>query len=954
MSDDSVDPMMLQIEKDQVKNVKFNKMESIIPASEIDDDEQEGEDIDGQEGKNDGVDDNIIICEGGESGEGSQGDDSGDCGDVEKDGRSGNDSGAREGNGEINAPFGSVVAGSREGIRRSNNQKTANYINSLSLADKHDPPHSPDTRRKLSHSHPRSNSSPSLPTSASPSMTKLKRPHSQSQLPTVSQNTSYMSTGKGDEGRRATAGPTRVCHSPKTADSGYGHSKRNRTNMASYADTENTDDRLHRLVTEAFDSSTSDSEEEQNSGHSRAKTNSSSSSSSGHVHLSTKHSLSTSGRRSPRPQSLSPNQGQLAQDKQQPASQQQQPQQQPQQQQNQQEPEFTKPETNSSSIFFSRSQRELSRLLVEKMPLEILKRMVIRWPVGNEVFRDHSALAESRLMLTIWDAAGDPLQQNFIPFFFTDRCFFIATYNLLKDLDQPCVSYKNKDLTNVDGSFPTNAEVLESWIGNATAFQKPTPSIPFHCNKQTPLLPPLVLTCTNIDQPTVSKSPIQFHNFFDRDSFQSYKKHLVESNSPSALCLSNHYETLVNKSEEEVPEIPYGGHHLLRREIDYLARLMPYKHDRVPVQWVKFEQLIYGLQQQKKVILLYNDLARYIQEHCKLSGPLQLQPVLSHFHDVGVIAYFYRHPELSNLVITNPQWLASALSSLITSNPGKWITPEVKNAFAKLGREGVIEKEMLQLAYRCAHMRQRYWNEMLFILNCMDLVCCHPSLHSSNSLYVPAMVLQVAPDPYVIPNDNDPCQLYFSTCTAAVPLAIFNQLVVRCIRSCRYAPKIYFQWAHIQLNSSHHLLLWKEHTAIVCLVQSNVSDFCRMCSKESNDDTADFSPQCSTIAHLVGEQSELMPTDNISQLIRNSTNSGVNIKLHLAFSDEEDSCKKLCSRVRCFLEKNLQFLCNCWYPGLEVELQCQLDEERVTLNQYWKHTTLKTGKAPQCVSVWFR
>ena len=812
--------------------------------------------------------------------------------------------------------------------RSSGGQSTASYIASLSLGDKHEPPYSPDTRRKMMNQS-RSNSAPSLQSSiASTSKTKRQQNLSFTQSP---------SHRRGDKGVAATAGSTH--QQLGSADSASSRRRGHNMKGNGLEDTDNMDDRLHRLAVEFVESSDSDTEQDHTPS-SSASTKATPSSA----------PTSTSGRRSPRPQSSSPNQGQLLQEKQQSqtASQQQQQQQ---QQPNQQEPEFTKPEANTSSIFFSRSQRDLSRLLVEKLPLEILKRMVIRWPVGNEVFRDRSALASSQLMITVWDAAGDPLQQNFIPFFFTDRCFFLATYNLLKDMDQPCESYKKKDLTNIDGSVPSNAEVLEGWIGNATAFQKSVPSIPFQCNKQTPLLPPLVLACTNNE----SNEPNQFYKFFERDSFSSYKKHLVESNSPGALCVSNLYETLVNKSEEEVPESQYGGHHLLRREIDYIARMMPYRHDRIPVQWVKFEQLIYGLQQQKKVILLYDDLARYIQEHCKLSGPLQVLPVLSHFHDVGVIAYFYRHPELNNLVITNPQWLASALSSLITSNPGKWITPEVKSAFAKLGKEGVIEKEMLQLAYRCAHMRQRYWNEMVFILNCMDLICCHPSLHSSNSLYVPAMVLELAPDPYLIPNDNDPCRLYFSAHTAAVPLAIFNQLVVRCIRSCRYAPKIYFQWAHIQLNSSHHLLLWKEHTSLVCVVQSHVKDFCSMCADESSAEqpAAEFSPQCSKVAHLIGEQSEFMPTDNIARLIESSTNSGVNRKLHLAFSDEEDSLSKLCSRVRCFIEKNLQFLCNCWYPGLELELQCQYEEERVILNQYWKHTSLKTGKAPESVRVWF-
>ena len=126
-----------------------------------------------------------------------------------------------------------------------------------------------------------------------------------------------------------------------------------------------------------------------------------------------------------------------------------------------------------------------------------------------------------------------------------------------------------------------------------------------------------------------------------------------------------------------------------------------------------------------------------------------------------------------------------------------------------------------------------------------------------------------------------------------------------------------------------------------------------MCDEESDEEVFEFSPECSNVAHLIGEQAELMPTDNIAKLIESSTNSGVNPKLHLAFSDKESSHRRICPRVRCFIEKNLQFLRNCWYPGLELELQCQVGEERVTLNQYWKHTTLNSGKAPECVGVWF-
>lgn len=605
---------------------------------------------------------------------------------------------------------------------------------------------------------------------------------------------------------------------------------------------------------------------------------------------------------------------------------------------------------STTALIFTKTRRELSRLLIEKLPMEILKRMVIRWPVGEEHYQGRSSLNSKRLAMTIWDTSGDPLQASYIPFFFSDRCIFVATYNLTKDLELPCDAYHKRNLVDIDGSIPTNAQVLESAIGAAVAFTKHTPSEPFRCTKNTPLLPPIILACTHSDNPILDDAPVLFHRFFDRESFKSYNKHLVEAKNPSALRLSNRYETLSTKSEVELEE-PYSGHHLLRREIEYLARQLPYVQDNIPVQWVKFEQLVYGLQQQKKLILIYDDLARYVDEHCRLSGLLQILPVLSHFHDMGVIVHFYRHPELCGLIITKPQWLISALGSIITSNPSKWITQEVQNGFKKLGVVGSIEKGMLLLAYRCARMGQKYWNEMLFVLNCMDLITCHPSLHETRSVYVPSMVIEPAPDPHIVPAEGDPLPIYFDTLEgSAFPIALFNQLLVRCIRSSSYNPTLYYKMGHFRLNSMHHLVLWMEHKSIACLVQPNTGQFCEDCIKKSTEYA--FEPTCSSIEHLVGEDAEFMPTDNLTTLIRNSTSSGVIENIHLSFSDEF-SLEQLCPAVLRFVVDHLQFLCNCWFPGLDVDLASHVKEEVIVLDQFWKHTVLREGKADKKLSMWF-
>lgn len=588
---------------------------------------------------------------------------------------------------------------------------------------------------------------------------------------------------------------------------------------------------------------------------------------------------------------------------------------------------------------------ELSRLLVEKVPLEILKRMVIRWPVGDERHRsDTSDLASKRLMITIWDVSGDPVQQNFVPLFFSHRCFFVSVYNLTEQLDTLCDTHVMRGIRNYDGSTPTNAEVLESWIGCATAFSKHTPSNPFHCTTHTPVLPPLIITCSNIDRDEVQQNPTFFHKFFERPSFQSYRKHLVDSSAPGGLCISNSYESSQNED--------YIGHHLLRREVDHLARQMPYLHDNVPVQWVKFEQLVYGLQEQKKVVLLYEDLVRYISEHCRLSGPLQVLPVLAHFHDIGTIAHFHRHPDLSHIVFTKPQWLIDALSALVTSHPGRWVTADVQSAFVRLFKEGVVEKDTLLLTYRCARMPQRYWNEVLFVLNCMDLVCCHPSLHEQKALYLPCMVIQSTTLPFNPPADSaNPTPLLLLAGSAAIPAALFNQLVVRCIRASRFAPVICNQQTHIQLNSSHHLVLTKQHTAIEVSVGVKTSGTCTACS---NDDArSEYSPHCASIGHLIGEGAECMPCDNITTLIRLCDRPSSQPRHHLALSNAANTPEVVCPRVLAFVLENLQFLCHCWFPGLELKLAAKLGGEAVVLDECWKHRMLKSSALSPQLKVWF-
>ena len=580
--------------------------------------------------------------------------------------------------------------------------------------------------------------------------------------------------------------------------------------------------------------------------------------------------------------------------------------------------------------------RELTRLLVEKIPVEILKRIIMRWPVQEEHTPEQTWLCKDRMAITIWDAAGDPLQQNFVPFFFTNHSIYIVLYNLREPFDALSPSCREKNLCCGAGHVPTNAEVMEDWIGCITAFAKPIPSEPFRCTKKTPVLPPLILTCSHDDDVDNGSSVCSFDLFFSRSSFNSYCRHLVDSKYPSAVRISNKLESYSSEDDSS-----YCGHHILRREIDYLARQMPYAQESIPVQWVKFEQLVYGLLEQRKVVLLYDDMAKYISEHCNLTGLLQVLPMLSYYHDVGVLVFFYRHPRLKKLVIVKPQWLIDALASVITSASGKWITDEVQDAFKNLTVTGTIQRDIVALAYRCAHLPSRHWNEFLFVLSCMDLVCCHPCLHEQKSLYIPCMVVERAPPDFFVTTEKDPSVLRFS-CSGALPVALYNQLVTCCIRNSQYAANIFSQNCHVRLNQSHHLIVRKEHSSIDFLVQPDSPGFCSFCRQ--SDVRYPVSSCSSHIKHLLGDGVEILPSDIVASLC---DQRDVQCTFSLALSDS--SLHDVCVQVLSFLSHTLDSLCECWFPGLKL----QLTSNGVILDQYWKHTVLRKCSVAGQLAVWF-
>lgn len=578
------------------------------------------------------------------------------------------------------------------------------------------------------------------------------------------------------------------------------------------------------------------------------------------------------------------------------------------------------------------STQELSKMLLDNVPIEVLKRLIMRWPVTGET-NEFNSLSRQRLLISVWDCSGDPLQSNIIPLFFTPHSLFIVTHKATDDLSSPAESYLQRKLTDLSSQTPTKGEVLEEWVGGVLAHTVHAQTGPFHYCKTTPQIPPVIFVNTHGDL----EGAKSFNEFFSRPSYSRLKLHLLDQ-VPTFVTVSNSYEG------EMLDD--YGSHHILRREIEHIARQMPYILDMVPVHWVKFEQLIHSLIEQKKVIVEVEDLEMYIAKQCDISGPMQVQPVLAHFHDIGVIIHFHRHPILKRFMVTSPQWLLDALASIISSSSNNWITTEVIEAFQELRNTGRIRRDILLLAYRCAKMPQRYWNETLFFMTHMNLISCHPSLHESKSVFIPAMVQRTPPAFSFGPTESDPATLYVSCGINVFPMALFNQLVTGCIRRCRYPPTLYHHIVHFRLDHSHHLLLTKEKDSVGILVQSKTEHFCNNCVPD--EVSYEVEDGCRHADHIADYESDSVTAEHL--LSRPEDSADLLTSSQLSLSTDVNALRDICPHVLSFVMEQLEFLHNCWYPGLKLQLRTRQGE---LLGQKWHHTVFNHGHAPENLAVWF-
>ena len=114
-----------------------------------------------------------------------------------------------------------------------------------------------------------------------------------------------------------------------------------------------------------------------------------------------------------------------------------------------------------------------------------------------------------------------------------------------------------------------------------------------------------------------------------------------------------------------------------------------------PIRYLKMERKILHLVYQDKVSVITLSQGKEVAQSCGLSEG-EVNEALQHLHNKGTLLHFAGVPDLSNIIILSPNWLAKLLTYVLTTL--KCYPREFPlNIFAKkLREEGLLEEQLMQ------------------------------------------------------------------------------------------------------------------------------------------------------------------------------------------------------------------------------------------------------------------
>ena len=240
--------------------------------------------------------------------------------------------------------------------------------------------------------------------------------------------------------------------------------------------------------------------------------------------------------------------------------------------------------------------------------------------------------------------------------------------------------------------------------------------------------------------------------------------------------------------------------------------------EELPIAWIPLQHHIDNLRHSGVKIITMNDIEEF---NASTSVPMNEENIdlcLRFLHSLGQIIYFSL-PGLKDHVILVPQFLVTALRSLITCKKFCEKVKIRKDSYTTLAKTGMITKDSIyqiwqETQFAVLHLHQDY---LLKVMEKLDLIAApkrylNGSIECLDFYYVPCMVKEEG-NAWIqkkkkLEESKNVRHVYFDFSCHHLPPAVFYRLMGSCLSMWPLVGNhLHFGCCYIQIDPLHRMLL---------------------------------------------------------------------------------------------------------------------------------------------------
>ena len=523
---------------------------------------------------------------------------------------------------------------------------------------------------------------------------------------------------------------------------------------------------------------------------------------------------------------------------------------------------------------------------------------------------------EEDIYSVLWDFGGQSVYYATHPLFLTARAMYLLVYDLSRDPHErakPVV--KQGMFKKFEDRFGprTNLDYLDFWMTSVASLASHDEN--HHVRSDSELLseklPPVFLVCTHADNPHCGGDPSSLaKELFGSLQTKPYKTHLYGD----VFAVDNRKSGL----EFECPEVTR-----LRREVLAAAKELPQMKEAIPIRWLKFEKALQVMRKDGHKWITLDSVKQIASAVCNVVEDKEFHTLLNFLHDQRILIHFDDTPELSEVVVLDPQWLIDVFKKVITVKPYCHQEKEFKEQWFKLETTGILEEKLLEHVWSPLFDHRETSESLIAIMEKFSLLCPWPSSDApcGKQYLVPSMLISHPSEAInkLVASAQIP-SLFVRFESGQVPPGLFPRLVLQ-----------FFQWGKDEVWSPVNPELYH--------------NFARFFTTADDD--------CSVILLCHSSSIEIVfHRGNVGLELADNFQSQLNLSANFNHDNFDVTCARaVCRQIGLMLEcMRKEF---CWLKNMKYDLtvMCPVCCQGCAVNFCRTHRT-QGCKQEECLHFW--